>query len=57
MLQSTLVLENIPNNVLKYEAVVAINCDARKFTKKHAKYELISRFLIDPIAITHYNQL
>ena len=57
MLQSTLVLENIPKNVLKYEAVVAINFGARKFTKKRAKYELISRFLIDPIAITRYNQL
>ena len=43
--------------MLKYEAVVAINFGARKFAKKCAKYELISRCLIDPIAITRYNQL
>ena len=57
MLQSTLVLENIPNNVLKYEAVVAINFGARKFTKKCTKYEPVPRFQIDQIAIISCNQL
>ena len=36
---------------------VAINFDGSKFTKFVANYKPVSRFLIDPIAITCCNQL